>query len=300
MRARVIPSLFVAGAASFLGAGAIAPSAQAISITPTDDPNALINEILGPGISVTNITYTGASGASGLFTGGNSSGLGFDTGIILTNGLAADAVGPNGNGSTPEVAGSGNSSDEVASGASTDNGLAGDPDLDTLLPVAVTEDATVLQFDFESEGGDLFFNYVFGSEEYIDFEGSEFNDVFGFFLDGVNIALIPGTSTPVAINNVNSTTNSGQFNQNINPATVDLEYDGFTNTFTAQALGLSAGTHTLKLAIADASDSILDSGVFIETRSVTDDPPDVPEPATGLGLLTLGGLAAVALKRQTV
>jgi len=299
MRPIVTKSLFIAGAAGFLGLGAIAPAAQAISITPTDDPNALINEILGAGISVTNITYTGASGASGLFTDGASSGLGFDKGIILTSGQAIDALGPNGNGSTAEVSGVGNASDEVNFGASTENGVAGDPDLDALVPGLSTEDATVLEFDFESEGGDLFFNYVFGSEEYIDFEGDIFNDVFGFFLDGVNIALIPGTSTPVAINNVNSTTNSSQFNQNINPAVADLEYDGFTNVFQAQALGLTAGTHTLKIATADVGDSILDTGVFIQAKTVSDQPTDVPEPATLLGLLALGGVATTVLRRKT-
>ena len=30
-----------------------------------------------------------------------------------------------------------------------------------------------------------------------------FNDVFGFFLDGKNIALIPATESPVSIDNVN-------------------------------------------------------------------------------------------------
>jgi len=103
----------------------------------------------------------------------------------------------------------------------------------------------------------------------------------------------------VAINNVNSTTNSSQFNQNINPAVADLEYDGFTNVFQAQALGLTAGTHTLKIAIADVGDSILDSGVFIQAKTVSDQPTDVPEPATLLGLLALGGVATTVLRRKT-
>ena len=37
--------------------------------------------------------------------------------------------------------------------------------------------------------------------------------------------------------------------------------------FTAQALGLSPGTHHIKLAIADAGDYVLDSAVFIQTGS---------------------------------
>ncbi len=33
---------------------------------------------------------------------------------------------------------------------------------------------------------------------------SSFNDVFGFFVNGTNFALLPGTTTPVSINNVNN------------------------------------------------------------------------------------------------
>ncbi|OOP55722.1 MAG: hypothetical protein AYP45_13160 [Candidatus Brocadia carolinensis] len=52
------------------------------------------------------------------------------------------------------------------------------------------------------------FQYVFASEEYNEFVGAGFNDVFGFFVDGVNIALIPSTTMPVAIDNVNLSNNS--------------------------------------------------------------------------------------------
>ena len=271
----------VAGTAFISLSGATV--AQAISITPTSNGNDLVNEILGTGITVVpgSITYTGAAGASGIFTDGLSSGIGIDKGIILTSGSAVSAEGPN-----------------TSDATSTNNGLPGDSDLNGLIPGFTTNDATILEFEFETTGGDVFFKYVFGSEEYNEFTNSSFNDVFGFFLDGTNIALIPGTSTPVAINTVNGgnplgsgASNPGLFNNN-DPSDggpfFDIEYDGFTNVFTAQALGLSAGTHTIKLAIADAGDFILDSGVFIQANSFSDQPSDIPEPSVVMGLLAVG------------
>jgi hypothetical protein len=179
---------------------------------------------------------------------------------------------------------------------STNNGLPGDTDLDGLIPGFFTLDATILEFDFETAGGDVFFNYIFASEEYNEFVDSEFNDVFGFFLNGVNIALIPGTTTPVSINNVNLGVNSAFYNNNDpsdlgTPTPFNIEYDGFTTKFTAQALGLGAGTHRIKLAIADAGDRVLDSAVFIQAGSFSDTPDDpqkTPEPASLLGLVLVG------------
>ena len=177
----------------------------------------------------------------------------------------------------------------------TDNGLSGDSDLNNLVPNYNTYDATILEFDFTTKGGNVSFNYVFASEEYIEYTNTEYNDVFGFFLDGQNIALIPGTNTPVAINTVNggdplgnNPSNPQFFNKNdLNDGGVfhNLEYDGFTTAFTAQALGLSAGTHTIKLAIVDTGDALLDSAVFVQANSFSS---DVPEPSVLMGLFAIG------------
>lgn len=280
---------FVVTAATFLlGLTGISKSARAISITPTNDGNTLTNTILGSGITVVpgSVNYSGANGASGTFTNGNSSGIGIDSGIILTTGQASDAVGPN--------------NDAYTTG---NNGTGGDANLSSLAG-NTTNDATTLEFDFQTAGGDVFFNYVFASEEYPEYANDIYNDVFAFFLDGQNIALIPGTTTPVSINNVNGGNPLGtnavnpQFYNDNDGGNFDIEYNGFTKLFTAQALGLAPGTHRIKLAIADVGDDALDSAVFIQGTSFSDTTEEVPEPLTILGTLTAGAFGTQFMKKR--
>ena len=100
--------------------------------------------------------------------------------------------------------------------------------------------------------------------------------VFGFFLNGQNIALLPDGITPVAINNVNGGNPLGSnasnpayyINNDLNDGggAIDIEADGLTVVLGAQA-GLVSGVNHIKLAISDAGDSILDSWVFLEAGS---------------------------------
>jgi hypothetical protein len=261
-----------------------------LMVTQNNTAGDLANSILSSGISASNITNSGASDAFGTFTGGLSAGIGIDSGIMLSTGKVIDAVGPNSSTST-----------------TTSFGSAGDVNLSTLSGFN-TLDAAFLTFDFTTDTGDLFFNYVFASEEYNEYANSTVNDVFAFFLDGVNIALIPGTNTPVSINTVNggnpfgtNGVNSHLFNNNDSASgtpSFNIEYDGFTNVFTAKALGLTAGTHTISMGIADGGDGSYDSTVFIQAGSFTGG-VSVPEPST-FAIFALGiiGLASRRFKKQ--
>jgi len=282
----------IIGLACGLAIGLVS-QASALSVTPFTTAGDLATTIVGSGITTSSIVYTGAELASGTFSGGLASGIGIESGIILTTGNASLAVGPN--------------SGDATTG---NNGLGGDADLN--LIIGNTLDATVLEFDFESDGGDLFFNFVFASEEYNEFSNTEFNDAFAFFLDGTNIALLDDGVTPVSINTVNGgnpfgsgAINPDLFNNNDlgdGGPFFDLEYDGFTDVFTAKALGLAAGMHHIKLAIADVADHAFDSAVFIQASSFSDTPTQaqiVPLPgAMGAGLMVLGSLGAARIARR--
>lgn len=249
----------------------ISNNASALNITPIDSANNLAQSLVGPGVTISNVTYTGANGASGYFTGGTSAGLGFDSGIVLTTGAAANL-----NGTT-------NTSDEI----STDNGLGGNAFL-TSMSGQQTYDATTLSFDFASQGDSIYFNYIFGSDEYNEFVDS-YNDSFAFILDDINIATLDN-GDPVTINSINNVSNSSYYNDNDGNNAFAFEYDGFTNMLTASATGLTIGdTYSITIAIADAGDGDLDSGVFLQAGSFSNTPTTapVPEPATML-LFTTG------------
>jgi uncharacterized repeat protein (TIGR01451 family) len=219
-------------------------------ITPLE----LVQQLVGGGVEVTAVQFTGSNLGGGRFSGGLAEGLGFESGIILGSGEIVDSAGPN-----------------TSENSSSSFGLPGDPDLDGLIPGFDTNDASVLEFDFIASGGSISVQYVFGSDEYNEYVGASFNDVFGFFLDGVNIALVPGSTTPVSINNVNQSQNAQLFKNNSPndlgiPTPFGIQADGFTVVLTASA-GIAPGAHHIKLAIADAGDTIVDSWVFLADQS---------------------------------
>ena len=263
---QVETALGVCGVPDKPGAGGLGPL---VVDQVTTDANLLRDTLLGPGvIPVGDATFVGGTASAGIFSTGLSS-IGIDSGVILATGDADVAAGPNTN--------------EFSSGLASGQG---DADLDTEFGfvaggLLATEDTTVLEFDFQLDptaSQDLYFNFVFASEEYNEFANSLFNDVFAFFIDDVNIAFIPGTTTPISINTVNggfplgtAPVNPQYYNNNgifDNGQYLNLlGYDGFTEVFTAQALGIGPGTHHIKLAISDVADTAWDSAVFLQLGS---------------------------------
>jgi uncharacterized repeat protein (TIGR01451 family) len=238
---------------------------------------ALAQSLVGTGVTISNVKYTGSARAAGKFTSATNI-LGFTSGIVLSTGSVRNVVGPNCV-SGPDPA----NNDGGDTGISVDNVQPGDADL-TTLGGGPTEDASVLEFDFVPTSTNISFQYTFSSDEYNEFVGV-FNDVFGFFLTApdsspVNIALVPGTNLPVSINNVNdgntdpptAPTNSQFYiNNEFAPASapLDTEMNGLTTTLTAQATVIPGQTYHIKLAIADAEDHLFDSNVFVQAGSLS-------------------------------
>ncbi|MFS0638330.1 choice-of-anchor L domain-containing protein [Mesobacillus foraminis] len=224
-------------------------------------PEQLVKNLLGGGVTVQNVKFKGAFHAAGSFSGGDGI-IGFNDGIILSSGSISNVIGPN-------------QSDSIADF----NGSGGDADLQSLIPGYSVNDATTLEFDFIPENDVISFQYVFASDKYNEYVNSSFNDVFGFFVNGKNMALIPGTSTPVSINNVNGIANSEYFINNDlsdTDATINIEMDGLTKVLFVKAPVKKGEVNHIKMAIGDAGDTSHDSNVFIKAKSFIDQPVNTP------------------------
>jgi gliding motility-associated-like protein len=249
------------------------------------------NVLLGSGITASSINYSGAPLARGTFNGASSN-IGLNSGVILSSGDVSNAEGPN---NSPSV--------------TVSNFLAGDPDLDMIMSPTLSYDASIIEFDFIPTSDTVKFRYVFGSEEYMEYVSATpggINDGFGFFISGpgisgpfsnsaINIALVPGTTLPVTMFNLNLFTNAAYYFDNgdgMGTGTAadgpTVQYDGFTVPLTAVAYVQCGQTYHIKLAVADGGDDIIDSGVFLEEGSFASTGNVTIVPST-----TFGGLAGI-------
>lgn len=247
---------------------AVSPFFVQAQIIPNNtlSPTQLVqNVLMGGGVQVSNISYSGSALSIGSFTNGNSSNIGMDEGVIISTGNIMHLVGPN-----------------AAQNTQTNTLGGSDPQLATLIPGYSVYDAAVLQFDFVPMSDTIRIQYVFASEEYEEWVGSPYNDVFGFFVSGTNpsggnyintnLAKIPNTNTIVSVNTVNDgafglgpCTNCTYFINNNSGTTI--EFDGFTVVLSAWLVVVPCTNYHIKLAIGDGGDHSYDSGVFLKKNS---------------------------------
>ena len=228
--------------------------------------------LLGEGVTATNITYTGSLAQLGLLENGSGvfsveSGLMLNTDDATCEGFCGDCLG----GSVPDQ-----DLLDVANSVP--------PLINQTFTVSSVNDVCILEFDFEAGGDSIAFNYVFGSDEYLTYVNTTYNDIFAFFLSGpgitgpyaspagfpdgaINIAQVPESDPllPVTISSVNNVTNSDYYINN--PAQEGICTNGYTTTFTAAAAVQCGETYHIKLAIADGTDTALESFVVLESGS---------------------------------
>ncbi|TMJ11618.1 MAG: hypothetical protein E6G94_15565, partial [Alphaproteobacteria bacterium] len=210
----------------------------------------LVDALLGPqaGLQIVpgSVVYSGASGAVSYYDGSIAQ-LGMAAGILLTTGDG-----------TPQTS-------NTASNYGVSNGTAGDAQLTAAVQAAfsqagATYDAASLSFSFtvtDPATRYISFNVVFGSDEYPEYSDA-IVDIAGVFVNGVNVALFNADpSRPLSVLKKNEVDGGFAANQN-----VGIEYDGLSKVLTIVA-PVVAGVNTIKIAIADTNDSILDSGIFI-------------------------------------
>lgn len=232
-----------------------------VSIDTTLLKERLAEVFLGEGVRIFNVKVHGNSSSMGAFTARNSN-FPLEEGIVLSTGRASAIARQNLSGKTT---------------TSMREGMGSDPDLSRMVTRQVFN-CTVLEFDFIPMFDSLYFDYVFGSEEYPEYVGSPYNDVFCLLLYGpnlkkpLNLARVGNPSTTVMINHVNHKRNKEFFQPNWKFDSTELvpytiEYDGFTTALTASCPVVRGKMHHLKIAIGNVNDFSYDSGVFLRAGS---------------------------------
>ncbi len=251
---------------------------QVITINTTNTYDQLVNNVL---INSTCVRGNNAVGSTGTSFGSNGIGSFTNTnpnfpmtsGVILSTGNVADAPGPN-LVSPPQNSGNLTS-------------WAGDSDLETALLAAginmVSTNATYLKFDFTPISPNFSFDFIFASEEYGNFQ-CQFSDAFAFLLTNTvtgittNLAVLPGTSTPISVETVRSglyNSSCGSVNSNFfgnfyggsNSGLSPTNFNGQTTLLNASAVLTPNVLYRVKLVIADRTDGKSDSAVFISGTS---------------------------------
>lgn len=251
--------------------------AQAIVVDDTKNALELVN-LLTNNSSCVKATNQNVSGDSftigknsyGSFTN-SSPNFPFQSGIVLSTWSSTKSPGP-----------------FVRNQGGDSNLWLGDPDLDQALNIN-SINASVLEFDFTPLTNTISFNYFFASNEYQDDFPCKYSDGFSFLIKEKgstaayqNLAVIPGTTTPVSSKNIHpainvtnltpcAASNESYFGQFNNQATntSPINYAGQTKVLNAQTNVIAGTTYHIKLVIGDDRNPYYDSAIFIESGSFT-------------------------------
>ena len=230
----------------------------------TYTPEELITEVLidSDCATVTNIQYESHSFDDNIgfsyFTDGGSD-FPFADGIVLSSGAAVEAEGP------------------FSNGASGSFGGAGDTDLENETGVAVTNDATYIEFDFVPIAPQISFDFIMASSEYAGTFQCTYEDAFAFILtaaDGTttNLAVLPTTESGnpfVTVTNIHPEVPGScaavneQYFHSYTPQYGEIGYTGRTVALTAFSPVTPGEQYHIKLVVADQSDSVVDTAVFL-------------------------------------
>jgi Ca2+-binding RTX toxin-like protein len=221
----------------------------------------------GSGITIVSAEYTGVAAATSTFDAvnfgtANTESMSLGAGVLLTSGSGNPA------------------SSNTSSGSSLSNGVEGDAKLDEYAEAAfsgsgTTNDAAILEITFTVAANDdgsspskVSLDLMFGSDEYPEYSDSSYVDIAAIEVDGVNYAYFNQDETqPLSVITKNLTL--GNFIDNTGN-TLAIEYDGISAPLRiTTSLNTKLATHTIRIAIADTGDWILDSAIFVSNLQVS-------------------------------
>ena len=217
----------------------------------------MAQNIFGDGVTVVSASYTGDPDSSGIYTNGNSISPGVvpgDTGVMFSTGDLRSFTNNNPNQS--------NLSDSTTSNSSGPNNVA----TFNAAAGANTFDASYLDVDFIPTGNVMTMQFVFASEEFPEFANGAFQDFVGVWINGTLVELGVGDGD-IDPNNLNAGANGNLFISNTGDQ-FNTEMDGFTVTMTLTIPVIPNQVNSIRIGIADVSDSNYDSTLLIAGNSV--------------------------------
>jgi len=251
-------------------------------------PAQYVNNLVGPGIVVSNVTYTGTTQQIGAF--GGTSNIGLASGVVISSGATTELVGPasafsagqtNVSGISNTINATVNDLKNIAAATATSLGIGN---------ITSATDGAILEFDFVPVSNLVSFNFVFSSDEYLTFVNTAYNDIFGFFVAGpgitgpyaspagfpngsTNLALVPGTTTPITISTIHPGLNSQYYVSNALGTTHAM--NGFTTPIPITFSVICGETYHFKFAVADCQDNNYSTAVFMQDASFVSPPVDL-------------------------
>ncbi|MEM8591948.1 MAG: Hint domain-containing protein [Pseudomonadota bacterium] len=219
--------------------------------------------IFGDGVNVVGASYTGDNRSSAIYDDPNgyaTNVLPSQTGVILSTGFATQFTNENSQQSNLSGSRSGNTQGE--NNNADFNAVAG----------RTTFDAAYMDVDFTTEADTITMQFVFSSDEYPEYTNSIYNDIVAVWINGSYVPMAVGNGN-TSVTTINEQNTENLYNDNTQDQ-FNTEMDGFTITMSLTIPVIpttdpaSPQVNTIRIGIADASDSAWDSNVLIAGDSI--------------------------------
>ena len=234
-------------------------TASELSINENASATQMAQEIFGDGVQVVSASYSGDRRSSGIYSDGDDTSPGVvpgDSGVILSTGRVRDFTNSRGD------------ANQDPNTSTNTRGVNNNSDFNQAAGTQ-TYDASFIDVDFIPDSNFMTMQFVFSSEEYPEFQNSVYQDLVGVWVNGsqVELAVGNGDADPGNVNDVN---NENLYIDNAN-SDYNTEMDGFTVTMTLTMSVIPGQVNSIRIGVADVSDSNYDSNLLIAGDSVQTD-----------------------------